>query len=99
LPLLAMQVWKLEDQTRKAMKSMNVRHLKLSPLMFTIMWLGGRERERERERAVCISEQGSSWDCQVTIDGSRVYIGGAGLSSWNCIKIIPNLLIILIIKY
>jgi len=26
--------------------------------MFTIMWLG--ERERERERAVCISEQGSS---------------------------------------
>jgi hypothetical protein len=47
LPLLAMQVWKLEDQTRKAMKSMNVRHLKLSPLMFTIMWLGERERERE----------------------------------------------------
>jgi hypothetical protein len=29
------------------MKSMNVRHLKLSPLMFTIMWLGERERERE----------------------------------------------------
>jgi len=82
LPLLAMQVWKLEDQTRKAMKSMNVRHLKLNPLMFTIMRLG----ERERERAVCISEQGSSWDCQVTIDGSRVYIGGAGLSSWNLYK-------------
>jgi hypothetical protein len=34
------------------MKSMNVRHLKLSPLMFTIMWLGERERERERELCV-----------------------------------------------
>jgi hypothetical protein len=36
------------------MKSMNVRHLKLSPLMFTIMWLGERERERERERELCV---------------------------------------------
>jgi hypothetical protein len=44
-----MQVSKLADQTRKTMKSMNARLLKLNPLMFTIEVAQCRtERERER---------------------------------------------------
>jgi hypothetical protein len=43
-----MQVSKLADQTRKTMKSMNARLLKLNPLMFTIEVAQCRtERERE----------------------------------------------------
>ena len=58
LPLLALQVSKFDDQSRKAMKSMNVRLLKLKPLIMfntnacVCVCLWEREREREREREI-----------------------------------------------